>query len=210
MAKQEGDRSNGEPARRKKRFRSCAAAFLVLTALIIGTPVTIGLVTYYRQRAEEQFVEVFRNYGRAQGVYHGRDRDGDKKLEYCRRLGGLVDVEKQLSGNDVPPETPVKERPPLVSSELAAARGSKGQPFRGYLFLEMNSIWKIDINWEGDFALCAIPAEYGKTGRKTYIMKTDGDVYWKDLGESQFLKNYPQDLEGKGWTKFGEKQQEQQ
>jgi hypothetical protein len=35
----------------------------------------------------------------------------------------------------------------------------------------------------GGFALAAAPAEYGKTGVKSFIVSNDGVVYEKDLGE---------------------------
>jgi hypothetical protein len=43
----------------------------------------------------------------------------------------------------------------------------------------------------GGFALAAAPAEYGKTGVKTFIVSHDGVVYEKDLGPTtldQFMK----------------------
>jgi hypothetical protein len=190
-----------------RRFKSCVIFFLIASAVIVGVPVTIGLVGYYRARADADFAEIFKRYNRAQTAYHSRDRDGDKKKEYARKISLLVGIEKQDAKGNEKGES--GEEKPLVSPELAAARGADGKPFRGYLFLEMRTIWKIPINWEGDFAICATPARYGESGKRTWIMKTDGDIWWKDLGKAEFLKDYPQDLEEAGWTRFGEKQKDE-
>jgi len=173
-------------------------AFAVLALPVVGIPVGIGLTDYLRRRSEAEFVDILHRYDRAQSVYHSKDRDGDKKLEYCRRIGDLVGIEKSGGAGIADDEL-------LVTEELAAARGRKGKPLRGYLFLEMSSIWKIPVNWEGDYAICAIPAEYGRTGTRTYIMKADGEVWWKDRGKAEFLRNYPRDREGNGWALFEKK-----
>ena len=199
---------NSEDARQKRRFKGCLIAFLISAAVIVGVPVTIGIVQHMRRKAEERFVDVLKGYCRAQSIFHGKDRDDDTKLEYSWDMRELVNIEKK--GRKAPAEPPegeaAEEPKPLVGREFAAARGDDGKPYMGYRFREMQTIWGIRINWTGDFALCATPAEYGKSGRRTYIVKTDGDVWWKDLGESRFLKNYPQNLEDEGWKKFGEEE----
>ncbi len=196
------DETSRKLARQHTRFKSCVLVFAVMALLTVGIPVGIGLTRYMRQRSEAEFVDILRKYGQAQGVFHSKDRDGDKKLEYCRKIVGLVGIETGEGAEIADDEL-------LVNKKLAAARGSKGQPLGGYLFLEMRTIWKIPINWEGDYAICAIPARYGEDGKKTYIMKTDGDIWSKDLGKSEFLRDYPQDLEAGGWARFEEAEKDE-
>jgi hypothetical protein len=199
-------RTGAEAGGDRRRFVTCAVAFAISAAVVVGIPVGVGLHGYFRARAEERLAKVLKDYGRAQTIYHGEDRDGDRKNEYCRDYTKLTEFEETVppSEDDDDSEKPRKRK--LVGEEFAAARGKEGKPYLGYVFREMRTIWNIPINWEGDYAICATPAEYGETGRKTYVMKTDGDVWSKDLGESRLLRDYPRDLEEGGWKKFGEKE----
>ncbi len=179
-------------ARRRRRFRGCVLAFAVAAAAVVGVPVTVGLVGHLRQRAEERIARQLRACRDAQYAYHREDRDGDKQLEYARTARDLLAL-KDLSGDAAA----------LVDEGFAAARGASGRPRDGYLYLEMKTVFGVAINWDGEFAICATPAEYGKSGRKTYIMKTDGDVWAQDLGRSEFVEDFPMDVSGKGWAKHG-------
>jgi hypothetical protein len=184
--------ADAEQFRQKRRFRNCVTAFLILAAVVVGVPVTIGLVAVLRHRAEERIVKQLRAYRDAQYAYHREDRDGDKRTEYARTAKDLLILK------DLPAEIAK-----LVDEGFAAARGANGQPRDGYLYLEMKTVFGVPINWEGEFAICATPAVYGKTGRKTYILKTDGDVWAQDLGKSEFVEDFPMDVSGKGWEKWG-------
>jgi len=69
---------------------------------------------------------------------------------------------------------------------------SSGQPYHGYFFKVLKGqgpaapLGQMDFVVKGlmigGFALAAAPAEYGKTGVKTFIVSHDGVVYEKDLG----------------------------
>ncbi len=51
----------------------------------------------------------------------------------------------------------------------------------------------------GRFAFCAYPADYGVTGRRTFIVGEDGTVYWKDTGGEAPLR-MPGIPDQDGWT----------
>lgn len=59
-----------------------------------------------------------------------------------------------------------------------------------------------DTNYSRNhFAFVAVPAEYGNTGKKTFIMNEDGNIYWKDLGKSEYIDTYPgPDPTKHGWV----------
>jgi hypothetical protein len=40
----------------------------------------------------------------------------------------------------------------------------------------------------GEFALAAVPAEYGATGVNTFIVSQDGIVYQKDFGPASLVE----------------------
>jgi hypothetical protein len=78
---------------------------------------------------------------------------------------------------------------------------SSGEPYHGYFFKVLKGqgpaapLGQMDFVVNGlmigGFALAAAPAEYGKTGVKTFIVSHDGVVFEKDLGPStaaQFMK----------------------
>ena len=77
----------------------------------------------------------------------------------------------------------------------------KGDAYHGYIFKVLKGqgpaapLGQMDFVVKGlmigGFALAAAPADYGKTGVKTFIVSHDGVVYEKDLGPTtldQFMK----------------------
>ena len=87
----------------------------------------------------------------------------------------------------------------LIDRAFAVARGKGGIPHHGYLFEDMETIAGKPINWVVDYALCGTPDLYGRPARRTFIVKTDGVVWGKDLGRSEFVKDFPADPEAEGW-----------
>ncbi len=79
-----------------------------------------------------------------------------------------------------------------------AAADSPETAWNGYYFRDMRFVDFKPINRRYEHALCAIPAEYGKTGLHTFIVKSDGVVFRKDLRGSSVL-DWPRDPEGEGW-----------
>jgi hypothetical protein len=91
----------------------------------------------------------------------------------------------------------------LLPAEFIAAHGSRGTPYHGYIFREMKTIGGVPINWTSDFAICAIPARYGVTGFRTFIVTSTGFICGRDCGYDgrpvDFVDDYPADLMGTGW-----------
>jgi hypothetical protein len=86
----------------------------------------------------------------------------------------------------------------LLDRAFAQAKGPDGTPKHGYLFYSMETIGGEKINWANDFGLCAVPAEYGKTGRTTFIISTNGTVFSIDnMGKP--VTDYPADPTEEGW-----------
>jgi Protein of unknown function (DUF2950) len=87
----------------------------------------------------------------------------------------------------------------LISMEFAKAQGSDGVPYYGYLFDDLKTIGGKPIDLETDYGLCATPARYGLTGLRTFVVSTDGTVWGKDLGKSEFLTDMPTNPKAAGW-----------
>jgi hypothetical protein len=70
-----------------------------------------------------------------------------------------------------------------------------------YRLKECQTIGGQSVNWKKDFALCAAPIKYGWGTRRTFIIMTDGVVWAKDLGRSEFVADFPADPAKEGWTR---------
>lgn len=145
---------------------------------------------------EAKIPPLLQKYAVAQTAYHRKDFDKDQTLEYAEKLPVLVkDLKEFAKGGG---------KKPYLPDALGAAHGEKGKPFHGYLFMECKSL-KSDtgaeqkIDWVNDYALCATPAKYGQTGRRTFIINTNGKVWCKDLRKSELLSGYPMNPKAQGW-----------
>ena len=140
---------------------------------------------------ENSTISCLRNYCFAQMIYH-REARGDV-MTYADSLAKLA----ADRGDDGKPVG-------KVDAALVAAVGKNGTPRDGYLFKECRA-YQSDtgaenvIDWVNDYALSATPAEYGKTGRRTFIINLNGTVWGQDLGRSELLEHYPTAPASGGW-----------
>jgi len=86
----------------------------------------------------------------------------------------------------------------ILDSAFAKAT-SPSTPKHGYYFVDMKTIGGKPIDWDKDFALCAIPAVYGRTGLRVFIVRTDGWVWGKDFGRAVEVTDYPANPAEEGW-----------
>jgi Protein of unknown function (DUF2950) len=133
-------------------------------------------------------VDRMRSYCSAQTMYKRNDWDGDSTMEYAAPYATLC-AQLDTDGTQIQ----------LIDSAFAAATGSKGTPTHGYLFKDMKTIAGKPIDWTNDYAMCAIPAIYGRTGYRTFIVATDGTIYGKDIADGAFVDDYPADPTAAGW-----------
>jgi len=166
-------------APRSRHPRLLAGVFgMLLLALVLA--LSTAALWRARQRAlETNAVGSMRAYCSAQSMC--RSGTGDLPYaDYCHPYTELV----TRKGRDGKPME-------LIAPEHAAARGPQGSPYHGYLFDDLRTIDGEPIDWLNDYGLCATPARYGVTGRRTFIVDTRGFVWGKDLGKSGFVKDYP-------------------
>lgn len=118
-----------------------------------------------------------RRFAEAQEVFHRADRDGDGVLEYAQSLKELATA--------LPSEISKAE----VEAELRA--GQTPNPCHGYCFKLLFSAaspnsdrknFLANGNLTGGYALIAYPADYGKSGLRTYRINNSGTVLVEDLG----------------------------
>ncbi len=128
-------------------------------------------------------------YAEAQIMYKRRDWNKDGELEYAHPFP-VLHHQKDENGEMIQ----------LIDSSFAKAVPG-GPPKHGYNFRDMKTIGGKSIDWKKDFALCATPSYYRRTGYRTFIATTDGTVWGKDFGKSAFLDDFPADPGAEGWHK---------
>jgi hypothetical protein len=139
-----------------------------------------------RTSLETNAVGCCRAYCEAQTMYHRNDWDNDGRLSYAHPFPKLDETNRDGCGLQ------------LTDGAFAAAT-SPNTPKHGYWFRDMETIAGRSIDWTKDFALCAMPAVYGRTGYRVFIVKTDGTTWAKDLGRSDFVADFPADPAAAGW-----------
>jgi hypothetical protein len=170
------------PAKRGLVLALCLIAAAAATSLLAGCGASGG--------ANEAAVagNLFA-YANAQSMYRRTDWDKNGNREYARPFTKLHS-QKDGDGNKIE----------LLSGELAAAKAG-GTPKNGYFFKDCDTKGGRKIDQVNDFALCATPAKYGSTGRKTMLISSSGTVWGKDLGKASFVADFPANPASAGWAK---------
>lgn len=172
----------------------------VVLALFIVVVAAIAIPALKQSRAgsgEALAVANLRSYASAQYMYRRADHDGDGIYEYAcpyvelyatQQRGmpiGLIDEAFANASRDDPP-------------------GGATVPKAGYVFVDIVGEEGGEAyddgkgNFEMSFGLCAIPSEYGKTGRNTFIIGADCTVYRKDT-QGEPVTEHPS-LDEEGWV----------
>jgi hypothetical protein len=144
-------------------------------------------------------IAISRGYVEAQHEYALKPRNGYDVNQYAQRIISTPGTQDGLAWQNADGawDGPVGE-----NVARAVAQGyQSGEPYHGYFFKVLKGqgpaapLGPMDFVVQGvmigGFALAAAPAEYGKTGVKTFIVSHDGVVYEKDLGPTtidQFMK----------------------
>jgi len=145
-------------------------------------------------------IQICRGYVEAQHDYALQKREGYDVNQYAQRIISTPGTQDGLAWQNADGTWggPVGEK---VAHAITQGYASKTEPYHGYYFKvlkgqgpaaplgQMNFV--VNGVMIGGFALVAAPAEYAKTGVKTFIVSHDGVVYEKDLGpmtSEQFKK----------------------
>jgi hypothetical protein len=142
-------------------------------------------------RNELETIELCKAYVDVQLDYFSSDRTGDGYLEFAQKINstpGKFDglYWSNANGEDVSPLGP-------YAAQAAGAEPIENRaPLSGYLFKILTfqgadaaggeHSYLVNSRMISGFALVAWPAEYGVTGKATFIVNQLGIVYQKDLG----------------------------
>jgi hypothetical protein len=142
-------------------------------------------------RNELDAIGVCRNFVEAQHEYASHKRDGARVNQYAQRIISTEGRQDGLAWRNPDGTTggPLGEE---IANAIAEGYSDKGKPYHGYYFKILKGqgpaapLGEMDFVVQGamigGFALVAAPADYEKTGIKTFIVSYDGVVYEKDLG----------------------------
>ena len=134
-----------------------------------------------------------RAYFNAQGTFHRQAWYGEElKGIYANPVNGkgFVDL-YQIGGIGSG-----GAEPQLIDRAFAEAT-SPDSHRSGYYFAEIAADANGPYDYTKQFGLCAVPAEYRRDGRSTYIVDNEGVVYGKDNGGKP-VTVWP-DIEAEGW-----------
>ena len=144
--------------------------------------------------------------------FRSNDRDGNGVNDFWRGdVAGLYGLcptgttemvkllELSVAGADVSALDP-RATPPAPGKMAGQTYYTNRAPKAGY--------WLLALRHEGEalpspdrFAFCCFPAQYGKTGRRTFIIDESNTIYSKDL-QGRALVSYPADPLADGWTRL--------
>jgi hypothetical protein len=142
-------------------------------------------------RNELDAIEICHGYVEAQQEYASQKRNGARVNEYAQRIISTPGRQDGLAWRNADGTWggPVGEG---IARVIAEGYRDRYQPYHGYYFKILKAqgpsapLGKLDFVVQGamigGFALVAAPADYEKTGVKTFIVSHDGVVYEKDLG----------------------------
>jgi hypothetical protein len=133
-------------------------------------------------------ISVLRDYVEAQQRYAAEPRDGDGVRRFAGRLLSTPGKRDGLYWETAEGEEP-SPFGPIFDARGAATRGA---PYYGYRYRILTRqgrsapggaySYVINGNLVAGFAAVAWPAEYGRSGVKTFLVNHYGIVYEKDLG----------------------------
>jgi hypothetical protein len=136
-------------------------------------------------------IQVCLGYVEAQHEYAVEKHAGSKVNQYAQRIIASPGKEDGLAWKNADGEWegPVAES---IARVIAEGYKSRHEPYHGYYYKVLKGqgsaapLGRMDFVVKGamigGFALAAAPADYGKTGIKSFIVSHDGVVYEKDLG----------------------------
>jgi hypothetical protein len=132
-----------------------------------------------------------RSYVRAQHEYAQSKHDGARVNQYAQHIISTSGKQDGLVWRkpDGTLEGPIADH---IARAIAEGYTDKTEPYHGYYFKVLTGqgpsapLGELDFVVQGamigGFALVAAPADYEKTGVKSFIVSHDGIVYEKDLG----------------------------
>ncbi len=181
---------------RAKRGFTLVEMMIVLVIIGIIAAFAIPSMLESRTSANESGAEkALRTIVDAEATFYKTDYDMDGK-NYSYHIGGagtgLSNLSAQLDGNG--------QAINLIDPVLAG--GLK----EGYIYGDCADYNTVDADRRG-FAYYAVPEVYKQTGRKSYVVSSDGVMYYMDTGSNAVIAGFPgatpAAMAAAGWIQVG-------
>jgi len=164
------------------------AGVLLGFATAMGMPFTRELLAGRTISGNESAaVNALRRIAAGQERFRSEDLDGDGGRDYAEGLGELTSVEGLAFPEGLP----------------EAIRSIRPKQWRGYYFAPMRGGWDGPFESSERYGVQAVPAEYGRTGVRTFYVTGGGGgggggvVYGRDIGGAPVIIE-PRDV-GENW-----------
>jgi hypothetical protein len=150
----------------------------------------------YSVSNERDAVTMLKSLATAQADFRANDRDGNLIEDYWRAdVAGLYVTKSQGQ--------PIKliELSCALADDRPTAPAGPRTMKAGYWYraIRIAGESKPDPN---KFAFCALPGEYPKLGKYTFLVSHEGRVFRKDLGSAPGIEVFPADPSKEGWEKL--------
>jgi prepilin-type N-terminal cleavage/methylation domain-containing protein len=186
----------------RKGFTLIEMMIVVAIIAIIAAIAIPSLLAARRSSLETNAVGSCRAYCEAQTMYHRNDFTAFNAghgvlgvLEYAIDPGasnqGFTWLNTDLDGGGNAIQ--------LIDGAFSAAIVATA-PKHGYWFQDIQTIGGTAVNPATDLGLSALPATYGRTGYRTFIVMTNGTTFGQDQGPAGVqIIDYPADPILAGW-----------
>ncbi len=169
-----------------KRGFTLVEMMIVLVIIGIIAAFAIPSMLESRTSANESGAEkALRTIVDAEATFYKTDYDMDGK-DYSYDLANLHD-QADANGN------------PIALIDPVLKTGTK----EGYLFGVCTTYNAAGDNDKRGFAYYAVPEVYKQTGRKTYVINSEGIMYYKDTGNNNVIGAWPDPINDATWVKAG-------
>ena len=160
---------------------------MMIVLVIIGIIAAFAIPSMLESRTsanESGGEKSLRTLADQESVFYKTDYDGDGK-DYCYDLAALRNT---VDGNG--------QAINLIGADIAA--GLK----EGYIIGACATYNAAGDNDKRGYAYYAVPEVYKQTGRKTYVINSEGLFFYKDTGSKAVIGNWPDVTDGT-WVAMG-------
>lgn len=179
-----------------------------ITVIVLGVLVVVAAIVRLlpgnHTPGERSIPDNLKTIAAAEADFRANDRDKDGRTDYWR--GDVASLYTMI-----PKGGTERDRIRLIEFSTAAADDRPlvhvvsilpREPKNGYWFRAILKKGEPPVLAGSQFAFCAVPADYPKSGRWTYLLDETLTIFKSDLGHGRGIEEFPDAAElQKSWSK---------